>query len=177
MLPLLSAQSCVPYSLSAFPDLSRLQCSQRLTPCHLVTPSNNDTSVVTVERQLSNILSQANAGVGQSELSQECLDGFLALYCLRTYTICQQKGERREERVCEEDCLRVVRGVCGDGGWAYLSEIIDQLRRNGLIQLEALTDLDYCNISTSSRGAQAQVRCLALQSEWMTANLEGEVVV
>ena len=165
-LPLVVAQSCVPYTPSSFPGLSHLQCTQRLTPCHLVTTSNNATSFVATENQLSNILSQAKAGVGQSGLSQECVDGFLALYCLRTYRSCRQDGEEEdEEGVCQDDCLGVMRGVCGGGGWAYLSGIIDQLRRNGLVELETLGgSMDYCNTTTTTTRSTGR-RCLALHSE------------
>ncbi len=149
------SQTCDPYDISSSAGLSQLHCSPRLSPCQLVTPTTDTLSLEQTESQLGNILSQAEAGVSRLELSRACLEGFSTLYCLQVYEICGQEGA-----VCEDECRTVVYGTCGDGEWAYLSRIIDQLRAGNLVSLQPLMVDDFCNGSGNSTGSST---CLSLQ--------------
>ena len=155
------APECIQYALPSTlsPDL---QCSAHLTPCHYVTMPMPLT-LETTENQLANVQSQIQPTLNNGELSRQCLDAFLFVYCLQTYTICGQlmsgvyvDGGRD---VCAEDCIQSISLQCETQEWAHLTNVIDQLRGNNLIGLPPLRQLQECDTNETT----SQQPCLSLE--------------
>lgn len=121
---------------------------------------------------MEGLISQIQPGVVAGELSEACLEGFLSLYCLQAHGVC---GVRRDDvggasgrfapggevaSVCAGDCVQVIAGECGEGGWSYLTNIVRQLRNAGtLTKLPPLMGLDECN-QTNGMTSEGERFCL-----------------
>lgn len=162
---MVSAQAphCIPYTLpSSSSSSSGLQCSSHLTPCHYVTTPTTGTtplSLSATERQLERIVSQIQPGLADGVVQRECLDGFLFLYCLQTYAVCGQEVGvvymPGSLGACAGDCVRVVNETCGEVGWRYLTNIVDQLRSEELPPLLGLAECE--------REVGGEQSCLSLE--------------
>ena len=47
--------------------------------------------------------------------------------------------------LCSGDCIQVISQDCGETEWAYLTNIVSQLRGIGILDLPSLVQLEDCN--------------------------------
>ncbi len=120
-------------------------------------------SLETAENQLANVLSQVQPSLTTGQLQRQCLDAFLFVYCFQSYKVCgklvggvyMQGGGA----ICEEDCIQAISVRCENREWTYLTNVINQFRGNGLLQLPSLRQLQEC----SGNGTTSQQSCPSLE--------------
>ena len=151
-----TSQQCTQYHLQGNDP-----CSPHLTSCHYVTTPTS-LSLSATDNQLGDLLGQVRPALTNGALRRECLDAFLSLYCLQAYRVCGRLVggvfETVEGAVCPEDCVGVVSGVCGREEWSYLTNVVQELRGSGIVDLPPLVQLQDC-------GSDVQQPCLAITQQ------------
>lgn len=167
--PAAANNGCVPYYLEqTSPGQQNLWCRDRFSRCDCVSiqSSNGDT-----ELTLSEAESQLGRIVNQAELfgvSSTCRRSYLTLYCHQVYMAHQDTTAALDpslQRVCPEDCKRVISTECGND-WAILSNIIAQFIQRGTVQLPALRQLADCGTldGPNADGNGNESQCISLQT-------------
>ena len=108
------------------------------------------------------VFNQARIGVEAGDITELCFDRFSALYCHQAFSMCRKElfvpiGDGSEgsmshyvsvnSSLCADDCESVIGGDCSEQHWDYLTNIVDQFRSIGSIQLPTLQQRSDCNSS------------------------------
>ncbi len=163
-----SSAECVPYQST---DTS-LHCGTVFSECDYILPPDNLNSLDEPERQLGELLHQAESEVTSGEL---CIDRFISLYCHQVYTPCNLTTDGQymptDQPVCQSDCDAVIGSACNLTQWSTLRGIVEVARNNGTVQTPPLrpnctdlpVDLESCTMIEQGKNvASLQTRIVAL---------------
>ena len=151
------------------PSAPSLHCMDAFTSCDYVTTPQS-LSLATTESEVDIVFNQARIGIEAGDITELCFGRFSVLYCHQAFSMCRkeyitvQTGDGSERSMshyvsvnsslCVDDCESVIGGDCSEQHWDYLTNIVDQFRSIGSIQLPALQQRSDCNSSLAHTSSE-----------------------